>query len=438
MKKPRTRVPIFSSLGRALRHRNYRLFFCGQSVSLIGSWLTRVAISWLVYRLTKSALLLGLVGFAGQIPTFLFASLAGVLVDRWNRHHVLVVTQALALVQSAMLAALTISGKITVNQLLALSVFQGCINAFDMPARQTFVVEMLESREDLPNAIALNASMVNMARLVGPSFAGILIAAFGEGGCFAIDAVSYIAVLASLLLMRLKKRSVPIHPRKHLLQELREGVEYAVKFKPVSRILLILAIVSLMGMPYMVLLPVIVSERLHGGADLLGYLTAMSGVGALVGVLYLASRKSVLGLGRVVWIAAGTFGIGLLGFSWSRWPALSMAFIFLAGMGMMVHLAAGNTILQTITDEDKRGRVMSLYTMSVAGMVPFGCLLAGVVAKTYGAPATIFVGGVACLAGSALFLRALPAIREQVRPIYASMGILPPIAKGLQETEDVE
>lgn len=399
---------------------------------MIGTWLTRVAMSWLVYRLTKSALLLGLVGFAGQVPTFILAPLAGVLVDRWNRHHVLVVTQILAMVQSALLAYFTISGKITVPDILLLSIFQGCINAFDMPARQSFAIDMLESREDLPNAIALNSSMANVARLVGPSFAGLLIAGFGEGGCFLIDALSYLAVIGSLLMMRLHERKIPVRvPGRHLGHELKDGIRYAINFKPVAGLLLILALVSLMGMPYMVLLPMIVSERLHGGAMLLGSLTGMSGLGALVGVLYLASRKSVLGLGKVIWISSATFGIGLIGFSLSHWSPLSMVFIFIAGMGMMVHLASGNTILQTIVDEDKRGRVMSLYTMSVAGMVPFGSLFSGFIAKYLGAATTIFIGGVACLGGSFLFFKALPSIREHIRPIYRGLGILPKLPEDL-------
>ncbi len=425
------------NMGRALKSRNYRLFFSGQSISLIGTWLTRVATSWLVYKLTKSALMLGLVGFVGQTPTFLLAPVAGVLVDRWNRHRVLVVTQILALIQSGLLAAFTLSGRITVMDILILSAFQGCINAFDMPARQAFVVEMLESRADLPNAIALNSSMVNMARLVGPSFAGILIAMVGEGGCFAIDSVSYIAVVASLLMMRLPKRPKILVRGRRIAQELKEGFLYAVRFKPVRSVLLILATTSLMGMPYIVLLPIMVSEHLGGGAALLGYLTGMSGLGALTGVLFLASRKSVLGLGRVVWTSAGMFGLGLIGFAFSHVVALSMVMIFFAGMGLMLQMASGNTILQTVADEDKRGRVMSFYTMAVAGMVPFGSLLSGFLAKHLGAPAALMIGGTCVLLGAFKFFLALPAIREQVRPIYRNLGILPKIAEGLQQADSV-
>lgn len=415
---------LFSNLGRALKYRNYRLFFSGQSISLIGSWLTRVATSWLVYRLTKSAWSLGLVGFAGQVPTFVLAPLAGVLVDRWNRHRVLVVTQVLAMIQSALLAILTLTGAISLTSVLLLSIFQGFVNAFDMPARQSFVIEMVESIEDLPNAIALNSSMVNLARLIGPSAAGILIAAFGEGGCFTVDAISYLAVIVSLLMMKLRPYEHAGKAHKRLIHELTEGFRYAITFTPVLALLLILALVSLMGMPYMVLLPMIVSERLHGGAALLGYLTAMSGLGALIGVLYLASRQSVLGLGKVIWISTVIFGLGLVAFSLSHWIVPSLIFLFLAGMGMMVQLAAGNTVLQTIVEENKRGRVMSLYTMAVAGMVPFGSLFAGYVAARIGAPLTVLIGGASCMLGGLAFYMALPSIRERVRPIYLERGIL--------------
>ena len=411
--------------GRALKNRNYRLFFSGQSISLIGTWLTRVAISWLVYRLTKSAFLLGLVSFAGQIPMFLFASIAGVWVDRLNRHRILIVTQVLAMIQSALLAFFTLTGKITIGDILALSIFQGFINTFDMPTRQAFVIGMLESREDLPNAIALNSSMVNMAGLVGPSVAGILIATVGEGGCFTIDAISYLAVIASLLMMRIQPPAAPTRVHKRMHNELAESFRYAITFKPVLAILLILALSSFMGMPCMVLLPMIVSSRLHEGAALLGYLTAFSGLGALVGALYLASRKSVLGLGRVIYTADATLGLALIGFSFSRLPILSMFFIFFVGLGLMVQLAAGNTILQTIVEEDKRGRVMSLYTMAVAGMVPFGSLFSGIIAKYVGAAPTLFIGGLFCILGAIAFYRALPFIAEKIRPIYRDLGILP-------------
>jgi MFS family permease len=375
------------SIGRALRHRNYRLFFSGQSISLIGTWLTRVATSWLVYRLTGSALLLGILGFAGQVPTFVVAPLAGVLVDRWDRYRVLVVTQALAMSQSALLAALALTGVINVGHVLALSVFQGLINAFDMPARQSMVVQMVQDRADLPNAIALNSSMVNAARLVGPAVAGVVIAAVGEGWCFFVDAVSYVAVITSLLLMRLGPRP-RVARSTHVLHEMSEGFRYASGFAPIRVVLLLLAIVSLTGTPYTVLLPMVAREVLGGGAGTLGALTAASGLGALVGALYLASRKSVLGLGRVITASTVLFGAGLVGFSRAAVLSLALPLILVAGAGMMLQMAASNTLLQTIVDEDKRGRVMSLFAMSFFGTAPFGSLLAGLLASRVGAENT--------------------------------------------------
>jgi len=423
--EPAKRKP---SLARALRHRNYRLFFGGQSLSLIGTWLTRVATSWLVYRLTGSTLALGVVGFASQIPTFFVAPLAGVWVDRWNRHRVLVVTQALAMLQSAALAALALSGKITVASVILLSLFQGLINAFDVPARQSFVVHMVGDREDLPNAIALNSSMVNAARLLGPSIGGMLIALVGEGYCFAIDALSYLAVIASLLAMHVP--AVAREPsQKRLLHELREGLHYAMGFAPIRSVLLLLALVSLMGMPYSVLMPAVATQILGGGAHTLGFLMAASGVGALVGTLYLASRKSVVGLGRVIVIASATFGLGLIAFSRSQSFWLSVAILIPTGLGMMVQMAASNTVLQTVVDEDKRGRVMSFFTMAFFGTVPFGSLFAGVMAARFGAANTIAVGGAACVVGSFLFWRKLPELRRLARPVYVRLGILDEIAE---------
>ncbi len=427
MPSPPERATGLRSVGRALRHRNYRLFFTGQSISLIGTWLTRVATSWLIYRLTGSPLLLGVLGFAGQIPTFLLAPLAGVLVDRWDRYRVLVVTQVLAMVQSGLLAGLAIAGVINVWHVLVLSVVQGLINAFDMPARQSLVHQMVEDRADLPNAIALNSSMVNAARLIGPAIAGLLIAAVGEGWCFFADALSYLAVIASLLLMRIVPLARPARSAR-VMQEMREGFRYAAGFAPIRALLLLLATVSLMGMPFMVLLPVIAREVLGGGAGTLGALTAASGLGALMGALYLASRTSVLGLGRVIAGSAALFGAGLIGFSraGALWVALPL--LLLTGAGMMLQMAASNTILQTIVDEDKRGRVMSLFAMAVFGTVPLGSLLSGALAHRVGAQNTILFGGVVCVIAAGVFLHALPELRRAVRPIYVRMGIVPEVA----------
>ncbi|AGP33888.1 MFS transporter [Sorangium cellulosum] len=424
-------------MGRALRHRNYRLFFFGQGASLIGTWLTRVATSWLVYRLTNSALLLGIVGFAGQIPTFLIAPIAGVLVDRWDRHRVLVITQVLAMVQSALLAAFALTGTITVWHVLSLAAFQGVINAFDTPARQAFVVQMVEAREDLSNAIALNSSMVNGARLLGPSIAGVLIAAVGEGWCFAIDSISYLAVIASLLAMRIARPEQRAAKRGDVLADLREGFRYVSSFAPIRAILLLLALVSLTGMPYTILMPVFAGEVLHGGAHTLGLLMAASGVGAVAGALWLASRRSVLGLGRALWIAGALFGLGLVGFSLSRSVWLSAPLLAIVGGGMMVQMAASNTLLQTIVEEDKRGRVMSFYTMAFFGMAPFGSLIAGWLGGRIGAPATVLWGGVATLAAVGVFVRKLPELRRLTRPIYVRLGILPEIAEALDQTAEM-
>ena len=417
---------------RALQHRNYRLFFAGQGTSLVGTWITRVATSWLVYRLTGSAAVLGIVGFAGQVPTFILAPFAGVWVDRWDRYRVLVATQTLSMLQSFALAWLALAGIINVPEILALGAFQGVINAFDTPARQAFVVEMVEDRADLANAIALNSSMVNGARLIGPSVAGVLIAIAGEGWCFMIDGVSYLAVIASLLLMRIQPRERTI-AAKNALHELRDGFRYAFGFAPIRTVLLLLALVSLMGMPYTVLMPLMAGGVLHGGPHTLGFLMGATGVGALCGAVYLASRSSVLGLGRLIPLASGLFGAGLVAFSLSRNTTLSLALMLFTGAGFMVQMASSNTVIQTIVREDMRGRVMAFYTMAFMGTAPFGSLLAGALAARIGAPRTILLGGAVCILGGLVFARRLPKLRELVEPIYVERGILPEIATGLSD-----
>jgi MFS family permease len=408
---------------RALSHRNYRLFFGGQSISLIGTWLQLTAISWLVFRLTQSSFLLGVVGFTGRIPTFLLASFAGVLVDRWNRHHLLVATQVLSMIQALILAVLVLTETIVIWHIITLAFFLGLINAFDIPVRQSFVVDMIERREDLGNAIALNSSMVNGARLVGPSVAGMLIAALGEGLCFLLNGLSFVAVIAALLAMRItpKKKDRQSTP---LWQGLKEGYRYAFGFPPIRSLLLLLALVSFMGMPYTVLMPVFAGKILHGGPQTLGFLLGATGVGALAGAIFLASRRSVLGLGRIVIIASSLFGIGLIGFSLSRLFWLSMVMMVPTGFGMMVQMTSTNTLLQTIVEEDKRGRVMSFYTMAFMGMVPFGSLFAGSLASAIGTPETTMIGGILCIFGSVLFAKKLPSLRAMVRPIYAEKGII--------------
>jgi MFS family permease len=424
-----------TGIGRALKSRNYRLFFSGQGVSLIGTWLTRVATSWLVYRMTGSAWLLGVVGFAGQIPVFFLAPFAGVWADKVDRHKLLIATQVLSLVESAALAALTLPGLITVWEIIALNVFQGVINAFDMPTRQAFVVEMVDRREDLPNAIALNSSLVNAARLIGPSMAGLLIAWVGEGGCFAIDAVSYLGVILSLWMMRVTPR--PARPARKVLPQLVEGFRYAAGFRPIRAVLTLLALMSLMGLPYMVLMPVMAKDILHGNAATLGYLMAVSGLGALGGALFLASRNTVVGLGKVAAFSAAGFGLALVGFGGSRFVWLSFLLMVPVGAGMMIQMAASNTIVQTLVDEDKRGRVMSFYTMALVGTTPFGSLFAGVLAEHLGAPRTLMIGGAVCVAGALYFATQLKGLRDQVHPIYRRMGILPELAEGLNQTSEL-
>ena len=415
----------FAFMLRALDHRNYRLFFIGQGISLIGTWMTQIATSWLIYRLTNSALLLGVVGFVGQIPSFLFAPIAGVMVDRWNRHRLLVATQTLAMAQSLALATLTLTGFVKIWHVIALSAFQGMINVFDMPARQAFVVEMVEKREDLSNAIALNSLMVNAARLLGPSLAGVIIAAVGEAWCFMLDGVSYMAVIASLLLMTVPRAVAERIEEENLFRQFREGWNYIVGFRPIRNMLLLLALMSLVGMPYTVLMPIFASDILGGGPYTFGWLMAASGVGALIGALFLAARKTVLGLGKFIPAMAGVFGAGLIAFSFSRALWLSLILMVVTGLGFMAQMAVSNTLLQTIVEEDKRGRVMSFYTAAVMGTMPFGSLLAGAAAARIGAPHTLLISGICCIAGALWFAKTLPSLRRDVRPIYVKKRILP-------------
>jgi MFS family permease len=420
---------------RALRHRNFRLFFGGQTISLIGTWMTRVATSWLVYRLTKSSLLLGTVGFAGQIPTFLLAPLAGVIVDRIDRRKVLVWTQTLAMVQSLALAWLTLTHRINIAEILVLSATQGIINAFDMPGRQSFMIRMVEDRADLSNAIAINSSMVNTARLVGPSLAGLLIAATNEGWCFFVDGVSYIAVIASLLMMRIRHEQ-PEHAGATMVEQLRQGWDYVASSLPLRSILLLFALISLMGWPFMVLMPIFAGQVLHGGPHTFGFLVGAVGVGSLVSALSLVVRRSVRGLLKVIPIGAAVFGIGLVAFGFSRSLWLSIPLMFITGFGMMQGVTTSNTILQTLVDEKMRGRVMSYYTMAFVGMAPFGSLLAGTLAHEVGAPRTVIISGVACIVGAIWFWSRMPAIRTDMRPIYQRLGIVPRPEVAIEEAAE--
>lgn len=396
---------------RSLNYRNYRLFFGGQSISLIGTWIQRIATPWLVYDLTKSVLLLGVVGFVGQIPTFLIAPIAGVLSDRWNRYTILITTQILSMVQAIILTWLVFTQTIQVWHVIVLSGFLGCINAFDIPARQSFVVQMVDKKEDLSNAIALNSSMVNGARLIGPSIAGMLIAATGEGVCFLLNALSYVFVIWSLLLMNVVP-AVNKNGKKSVMRELKDGISYTFGFAPIRYIIFLLALVSLMGMPYTVLMPVFAKEIIHGGAHTFGFLMGASGMGALIGAFYLASRKNDQGLEKIIPLSAGVFGVGLILFSYSHFFTLSLVLMVITGLGMMLQMASSNTMLQSIVDDSVRGRVMSFFTMAFMGTVPFGSLLAGSSAKIIGAPHTVFIGGISCIVGALIFTLKLPEISK--------------------------
>jgi len=421
----------FKRIFRTLSYRNYRLFFTGQSISLIGTWMQRVAMSWLVYHLTSSEFLLGLVSFLGLIPVFVLSPFAGVLADRFHRLHLLIATQALAMLQALILAVLVMTGLIRIGHVMVLASILGLINAFDTPIRQAFTAELIEKKEDLGNAIALNSAMFNGARIVGPTLAGLLIALFGEGFCFLLNGISYLAVLTALLRMKIPP-AVRMVPKQKLLKGLKEGFFYSFGFAPIKAVLFLLMAVSIMGMPYMVLMPVFAKDILHGGSHTLGFLMGAAGGGALCGAVYLAQRKTVAGLEGVIPLMTGLFSLGLIGFALSRHQWLSLLLLFIAGFGLMVQMASCNTILQTIVDDDKRGRVMSLYVMCVMGTTPIGSLLAGAAASRLGAPETLIIGGGCCLAGALLFIFKLQAIREIIRPIYIEKGVIAEVALGLQ------
>ena len=385
--------------------------------------MTRLATSWLVYRLTHSALLLGFVSFSGQFVSFLLGPFAGVWVERLDRRKLLVWTQAAGALQSLALAALTLSQVITLWEIIALSAFQGLINAFDMPGRQSFLVQMVDDRNDLSNAIAINSSMANGARLIGPAIAGLVIAAVGEGWCFLIDGVSYFAVIASLLMMRI----APLEIRRStasMFEQMSEGWDYVRTFRPIRTILLLFALLSLMGWPYSVLLPLFAGQVLHGGPHTLGWLTGASGVGALTSAFSLAARRTVVGLTRMLQIAAAMLGVALILFGLSHKLWLSLVLMIFVGFGLMQGAAVSNTIIQSLVTDDKRARVMSYYTMAFFGAAPFGSLLAGTLAHWIGAPHTVIVTGAFCIAGSLWFTFDLPKVKAVMRPIYREMGLL--------------
>jgi len=407
----------------ALRSRNYQLFFGGQGISLIGTWMTQIATMWLVYHITNSAFMLGVVGFTSQIPNFLLTPFGGLFADRFPRRRILITTQILAMVQSLTLAALALSNTIEIWHIIGLSLFQGMISAVDAPARQVFVTELVDRQQDLPNAIAINSTMFNGARLIGPAIGGLLIARVGEGYCFLIDGLSYIAVIIALLAMRIMPKLIPV-TNGNPLQKIKEGFLYAFGCPPIRAILLLSCLVSLMGMQYTVLVPVITDKILKGDAQILGFLLAASGVGAVAGGIYLITRTTVVGLGKLVVIGPAILGVGLITLSLSRFLPLSLLAMLSIGLGTILQIATGNTIVQTIVEDDKRGRVMSLYTMSFLGITPFGSLLGGSLADRIGVTPTLIIAGSVCILGSIFFNKQLPSLRKIVHEIYRSKGIL--------------
>lgn len=415
---------------RAFRHRNFRLYFSGQSISLIGTWVQQIALSWTIYQLTHSSFLLGVVSFAGQLPLFIVTPFAGVLVDRWSRHRTLVITQSLSMLQAFALALAVTLGALNVWLLVALNVVAGIILAVDLTARQAFMVEMVSSPHDLPNAVALNAFVINGGRMLGPAIAGVLLTLVSPAVCFYANAISYIPVIGALLLMRVDQRKIDNEPHGAMC-DLLEGVRYALGFPPIRAVLVLVALASLVGMPYAVLMPIFAAEVLRGGAHTLGTLMTAPGIGALVGTIFLASRKSIYGAGPRVASGAFIFGVGLLIAGFVRQMPLAFVAFGLVGLGMIVQLATSNTVLQTIVDDDKRGRVMSLYTMALMGMAPFGSIMGGGIADSLGVSTTFGLGGVICLGGALLFATRIPRLRPMVLPIYRRKGIIPEVAEGL-------
>ncbi len=403
---------------RALKHHNFQLFFAGQFISLTGTWMQTVAESWLIYRLTGSVVLLGLVRFAAQIPVFLLAPIGGVVADRYNRRKILIFTQSWAMTLAFILAILTLTGAIQEWHLFVIATLLGLGSAFDIPTRQAFVADMV-GREDLLNAIALNSSMFNGARIVGPAIAGLLVAAVGEGWCFFLNALSYIAVITGFFLMNVK---FEIRPQSgSTFDNIKQGFRFAAKTPPIRALLLLLGLVSLMGMPYSVLMPIFAENIFHGNADTLGYLMGAAGVGALIAALVLASRKEVFGLGRWVNFASAGFGIALIFFAYSHYLWLSLILLVPVGFAMMTQMSSSNTLIQAMVPNELRGRVMSVYSMMFMGMAPFGALLAGSLAKYLGAPNTVALGGVACILGSLIFGWKLPSLRDEARRMIVAL-----------------
>jgi MFS family permease len=418
--KQRSRIGLRTTL-RALRHRNFQLFFGGQLISLVGTWMQNIAQDWLVYRLTGSSLLLSTVAFVNQIPIFLLAPVAGIVADRYNRHRIVIATQTASMLLALTLATLTLTGRIRVWEIMVLASLLGVVNAFDIPARQAFLIDMV-GRDDLLNAIALNSSMFNGARIIGPAIAGVLVASVGEGWCFFGNGISYIAVITGLLLMRLPKRA-ELQKHGSPLENMIEGFRFARHTAPVRALLLLIGVVSFAAMPYTVLMPIFAGGILHGGARQYGWLMTATGVGALLGALTLASKPTTSGLGKWVWMAATGFGTSLFLFSLSRHLWLSLVLLLPTGFGMMVQMGATNTLLQVMVPDRLRGRVMSLYSMMFIGMGPIGALVGGALATRIGVPWTVAIGALTCLVAGTTFARRLPAMRTVARQLILAQGM---------------
>ena len=412
-------LKVFS---RAFAYRNYRLYFTGQAISVIGTWMQRIAMSWLIYRITGSAWLLGVVSFTGQVPSLFLTPVVGVVADRFDRKRTIIITQTLAMLQAFVLAALILTNNVKVWHIIALSLFLGIVGAFDQPTRQTFVQDMIEKKEDLSNAIGMNSLLFNGARFIGPSIAGILIAAVGEGWCFLINGISYIAAIIALFMMTIKKQERAT-VQGNMIDDFVEGARYSFGFEPIRFILIMLSIVGLMGLPYITLMPVYARDILEGGPRTLGFLMASVGVGAVIGAIIFALRRSLRGIGTSIAVATAVFSIGLVLFSHSRMMWLSMICLGIAGLGQIMTFTATNTSLQTIADVDKRGRVLAFYHASIMGVAPFGSLIAGGLANTIGAPKTVLIGGIVCFLGAIFFYLNIPRLRKTVRPIFMKMGV---------------
>jgi MFS family permease len=398
---------------RALRSRNYQLFFSGQLISLIGTWMQTLAMSWLVYRMTNSAFLLGVIGFSSQISAFFVTPIAGVWADYANRRKLVIVTQSLAMLQALVLAALVLTHVVHVWHIIVLSVFLGMVNSFDMPVRQSFTVEMVEKKEDLGNAIALNSMLFNSARFIGPPLAGAVVALWGEGVCFLLNGFSYLAVIAALMMMRIPQRVSVARPD-NIFVSIREGFNYTVSLKPMRTIMLLMGLVSLVVFPYAVLLPVFAADVLHGSSRTLGFLLGAIGLGALAGAVYLAAKQGIAGIGRRIAIATAMMGVGIVCLSMARSLWLSLTILLFVGFGMMVHMASSNTFLQTIVEDSKRGRVMGFYILAFIGLTPFGSLFAGWLASRIGTPPTIMLAGFLCLCGSLAFTANLKQFNRSI------------------------